>query len=111
MFGSGNMVRSTLLPIWGFENFAGREFWDFATCNGGSKFSTLDQILIDATGPISKIQSPGIFIYIVLSFSARAFASGPRNTLGPAQISPIFGRFLTIFQHVPYQARITQEVF
>ena len=51
---------------------------------------TLDAKCIEATGPISKFQSPGIFIYIDLSISTLNFASGAP---GDARARPNLGGF------------------
>ena len=51
--------------------------WHFRTCNGGSKFLTLDATYFGSGGPISKFQSQGRFILVDLSISTLNFASGP----------------------------------
>ena len=65
--------------------------WHFRTCNGGSKFLTLDANSMEPSGPISKFQSPGVIILIGLSISTLTFASGTPGIQQSDQFWTILG--------------------
>ena len=86
------MVRSTLPPFGPASKSPGGVEMAFADLKRWVKFFNLEpNPHRNQWADFKKKQSEGILIYIVLSFSARARASGARNTQRPAQISTHLG--------------------